>query len=327
MKVQMTDFQRLALDVYRNKNINFNDVSGQDAIRNAITKTMGGEFSYQNFRKNKYDVFTIIEEALDVTLGVVITNQFDNLADVRNVALGEKPSFRVDDPSLFRIARIAGGTNDMRRQEILNRRFEVDTDWVGAKIYAELEMFLAGLVDWATMVDRLSLSFANDLGVQIYEAFANSYSQLNQTKGITGAYNEDKLFELVEHIEAESGTVAKVYGTRKALRKISKEADKSDGMKDTVNSVGYITTVGGIDLMLLPQAHKVGTEDFLVDDNTLLIIPQNEKIVKVVVEGNANMIEIADAGDRNDQQMEYLIQKKLGVSVMQSAIYGMYKIQ
>lgn len=323
----MTDFQRLALDVYRNKNIKFNEVSGQDAIRNAITETMGGEFSYRNFRANKYDVFTIIEEALDVTLGVVITNQFDNLADVRDVALGEKPSFRVDDPSLFRVARIAGGTNDMRRQEILNRRFEVDTDWVGAKIYAELEMFLAGLVDWATMVDRLSLSFANDLGVQIYEAFANSYSQLNQTYGITGAYNEDKLFELVEHIEAKSGTVAKVYGTRKALRKISKEADKSDGMKETINKVGYVTTVGGVDLMLLPQAHKIGSEDFLVDDNTLLVIPQNEKIVKVVVEGNANMIEVADAGDRNDQQMEYLIQKKLGVSVMQSAIYGMYKIQ
>src|SRR5699024_6129698 len=136
----MTDFQRLALDVYKDKHIKFNDVTGQDAIRKAITEAMGGEFSYRNFRANKYDVFTIIEEALDVTLGVVITNQFDNLADVRNVALGEKPSFRVDDPSLFRVARIAGGTNDLRRQEILNRRFDVDTDWVGAKIYAELEM-------------------------------------------------------------------------------------------------------------------------------------------------------------------------------------------
>src|SRR5699024_6197027 len=102
---------------------------------------------------------------------------------------------------------------------------------------------------------------------------------------------------------------------------------KSDGMKDKINQSGYVTTVGGIDLMLLPQAHKVGTDEFLVDDNTLLIIPQNEKIVKVVVEGNANMIEVADAGDRNDQQMEYLSQKKLGVSVMQSAIYGMYKIK
>src|SRR5690606_30703709 len=130
-----------------------------------------------------YKVFSILEEVLDVTLGVVITNQFDNLAEVKNVALGDKPSFRVEDPSLFRIARIAGGTNDLRRQKILNRRFDVDTDYFGAQIYAELEQFQAGLVDWAGMINRLSLSFAHDLGTQIYKAIANSYSALNSTYG------------------------------------------------------------------------------------------------------------------------------------------------
>jgi hypothetical protein len=98
-------------------------------------------------------------------------------------------------------------------------------------------------------------------------------------------------------------------------------------MKEKFNQIGYIGTVGGVDLVLLPQAHKVGTDEFYVDDNMLLVIPQGEKLVKVVVEGETQMIEIADAGTRNDQQMEYLVQKKFGVGVMQSAIYGIYKIQ
>lgn len=323
----MTDLQRLALDVYNGKNVNFNEVSGEQAIRNAINEACGGEFNYKTFRANKYDVFTIIEEVLDVTLGVVITNQFDNLADVKNVAVGERPSFRVDDVSLFRIARIAGGTNDLRRQKILNRRFEVETDYFGAKIYAELEQFIAGMVDWTGMVNRLTLSFANDLGTRIYEAIANSYSALNSTYGVTGTYNEDVLFDMVQHVEAKSGgRKAVVMGTKKALRKVSKDLVMSDGMKEKMNSVGYIGTVGGTDLVLLPQAHRIGTDDFFVDDNMLLVVPQNEKIVKVVVEGETQMIEQADAGTRNDQQMEYLVQKKLGVGVMQSAIYGMYKI-
>lgn len=324
----MTDLQRLALDAYNNKNVKFNEVTGEDAIRNMISEAVGGEFNYKTFRNNKYDVFSIIEEVLDVTLGVVITNQFDALADVKNVGVGEKPSFRVEDPSLFRIARIAGGTNDMRRQKILNSRFEVDTDYFGAKIYAELEMFIAGRVDWASMVDRLSLSFANDLGKRIYEAVANSYSALNAVYGVTGTYEEDKLFDIIQHVEAKAGgRKAVVMGTKKALRKVSKELLMSDSMKEDMNRVGYIGNVGGTDLVLLPQAHKVGTDEFFVDDNMLLVVPAQEKLVKVVIEGEATMIEVADAGARNDQQMEYLIQKKLGVGVMQSAIYGMYKIQ
>jgi len=324
----MTDLQRLALDAYTNKNVKFNEVTGEDAIRNMISEAVGGEFNYKTFRSNKYDVFSIIEEVLDVTLGVVITNQFDALADVKNVGVGEKPSFRVEDPSLFRIARIAGGTNDMRRQKILNSRFEVDTDYFGAKIYAELEMFIAGRVDWASMVDRLSLSFANDLGKRIYEAVANSYSALNAVYGVTGTYEEDKLFDIVQHVEAKAGgRKAVIMGTKKALRKVSKELLMSDSMKEDMNRVGFIGNIGGTDLVLLPQAHKVGTDEFFVDDNMLLVVPAQEKLVKVVIEGEATMIEVADAGARNDQQMEYLIQKKLGVGVMQSAIYGMYKIQ
>lgn len=327
VKVQMTDLQRLALDVYNKRNVMFNEVSGEDAIRKAINEAVGGEFNYRNFRANKYNVFTIIEEVLDVNLGVVITNQFDNLADVKNVGLGEKPSFRVDDASLFRIARIAGGTNDLRRQKILNRRFEVETDYFGAKIYAELEQFQAGLIDWTGMVNRLTLSFANDLGTRIYEAIAKSYSALNSTYGVTGTYSEDVLFDMIEHVESKSGgRKAVVMGTKKALRKVSKDLVMSDSMKDKMNQVGYIGTVGGTDLVLLPQAHRIGTDEFFVDDSMLLVVPQNEKIVKIVVEGESQMIEVADAGARTDQQMEYQIQKKLGVGVMQSAIYGMYKM-
>lgn len=324
----MTDLARLALDVYQGKNVMFNEVSGEDALRNAINEACGGVFNYKTFRANKYDVFTIVEEVLDDTLGVIITNQFDNLADVKNVAVGEKPVFRVNDPSLFRISRIAGGTNDLRRQKILNRKFEVDTDYFGAKIYAELELFIAGLVPWTEMVNRLTLSFANDLGTKIYEAIAKSYSALNSIYGVTGAYNEDVLFDMIQHVETKAGKrKAVVMGTRKALRKISKDLVMSDSMKEKFNSVGYIGNVGGTDLILLPQAYKAGTNEFAISDDMLLVLPANEKIVKIVVEGDTQMIEVADAGTRNDQQMEYLIQKKMGVGVMQSAIYGIYKLQ
>lgn len=65
----MTDLARLGLDVYNNKNLMFNEVSGEDALRNAINDACGGEFNFKSFRENKYRVFSIIEEVIDVTLG------------------------------------------------------------------------------------------------------------------------------------------------------------------------------------------------------------------------------------------------------------------
>lgn len=322
----MTDLKRLALDVYQGKNIMFNNVTGEDALRNMLTEAVGGEFNYKNFRENKYRVFSIVEEALDITLGTVITIQFDNLAEVRNVALGDQISFKVEDNSLFRVARIASGTNDVRRQKLLNKRFTIETDKYAVKIYEELDMFIAGRIDWASMVNRVAQSFANFMGVKIYEAIAKAYTSLNATYGVSGTYDEDALFDIVQHVEAKSGKTAVIYGTKKALRKVSKEMNLSESMRDQLNKVGYITTVSGTQLYLLPQAHKVGTDEFFVDDNMLLILPQNEKIVKVVVEGEATMIETSDAGDRNDQQMEYQIQKMFGIGVLQSAVYGIYKM-
>lgn len=322
----MTDLQRIALDIYKGKTVKFNEVDGQDAVRNMIKEAVGGEFNYKNFRENKYRVFSILEEALDITLGFVITTEFDSLAEVRNTATGDTIKFRVTDNSLFRVARIASGTNDIRRQELLTKSFTVDTDVFGVKIYAELEMFVAGLVDFANMIDRVAKSYATDLGNRIYEAVAKSYSALNSTYGVTGAYSEDALFDMVQHVEAKSGRKATVYGTLKALRKVSKGLDLSDAMKDKINKSGYIGEVSGTPLVLLPQAHKVGTDEFMVDDNMLLVIPDGEKIVKIVVEGDALMVETADAGDRSDQQMEYELQKKFGVGVAQASIYGIYKL-
>lgn len=324
---KMTDLQRLGLDVYNGVPIQFNEASGEDALRNAINEAVGGEFDYKNFRENKARVFAVIEEALDVAVGTVITDQFDNLAEVRNIGLGDQFAFKIESPELFRVARIASGTNDLRRQKLAGRSFKVDTDWFGVKIYEELEMFVAGRVDWAKMVDKVAQSFAQDMGTRIYEAIASSYGVLNATYGVTGTYDEDALFEMVQHVEAKSGKVATVWGTKKALRKVSKEAFQSEDMKKSMNTVGRVGVVAGTSLMLLPQAHKLGTDEFQIDDNMLIVIPEGEKIVKVVLEGESVIFETADAGTRNDQQMEYQLQKKFGVGVLQTATYGIYKLQ
>ena len=93
MSATLEDIKKLAHDVYFNPTFSKNDVSGQDALRNAVMEALGGEKTPYSWAKHKYDVFEIISVAIDAVMPQLLTNQFDNIADIRTVALGDKPLF------------------------------------------------------------------------------------------------------------------------------------------------------------------------------------------------------------------------------------------
>ena len=132
--VEKKDLQKLARDLYFNRNLEFDEVSGQDALRNAIKDALGGKYDVYSWQKHKYDVFEIISTAIDAVMPTLLTTQFDGIADIRTVALGKKPLFEVQDPRAIRVGRVAAGANDMRRQTITNKSFTIETEWFGAAV-------------------------------------------------------------------------------------------------------------------------------------------------------------------------------------------------
>lgn len=323
--------KQLSIDLYNNKNLMYNDVSGDQAMRNMIAEALGQEegttaIDFYAWEENKNKVFQILSVAIDAVLPTILTNQLDSLADVRNVNTGDKPKFDIEDNSLLRVGLVASGTQDLKRQQLMGTSFTVDTDFYGAKVFAEFERFLAGEINWQSYVDRVALSFSNKMQTQIYDAFMQSYDALRSTRKVEGTYDEDKLVDLAELVSATAGgKKVSVYGTRSALRKISKGAVASDGMKDEINKVGYLGTVGGLDLIAIPQAFKAGKEEFALDNKTLLVLPQGEKIVSVVLEGQS-IVSDKDPMTNNALQKEFLTLKKYGVQVAQLSVYGMYKL-
>lgn len=324
------ELKKLSIDLYNNKNLMFNDISGDQAMRNMIADAMGqattGAIDYYAWEENKNKVFQILSVAIDAVLPTILTNELDSLADVRSVAVGDKPKFDIEDNSLLRVGLVASGTQDLQRQQLLGSSFTVDTDWYGAKVYAEFERFLAGEIDWKTYIDRVALSFSNKMQHQIYDAFVKSYDALRATRKVSGAYDEDKMVDLAEVVSvASGGKPVAVYGTRSALRAVSKGADLSSNMKDEMNKVGYLGTVGGLDLIAIPQAFKAGTEEFALDNKSLLVLPQGEKIVSVVLEGQS-IVTDKDPMSNNSLQKEFLTLKKYGLQVAQTSVYGMYQL-
>ena len=321
--------KKLARDVYHNRSLEFEGVRGNDVLRNLIMDKIGGKdgkvVDYYAFEEHKNEIFEILSVAVDAVVPEILTNQFDQLVDFRNVAVGQKPVFKVSDPRIVRVSRIASGTQDLRRQTITSKNYTIETGYFGSSVYAELEQFLAGEIDWSRLVDNVAQGFSAHLEQSICDALYGSYDALRANDKYEGAFKLEELVKLAQRIQTKSRQQVAVYGTKMALGKVAAAAQLSENMKDEMNKYGYLGTVNGLKLIEIPQAFKANTEEFAIDDNTLLVLPQGQKVIGVVLEGQA-LVHEGDRMDRNDMQLNFVTEKKLGVGVLQMKVYGMAKI-
>ncbi|MFS0857343.1 hypothetical protein [Paenibacillus taichungensis] len=305
----------------------FSKEESNEKYREQLNKLSGsedGKFDYNNFRDNDKQVFRIIEEVLNNRIESGIKDQFDPYVDVRSVKFGDQLSFLPESDELFAVSEIAGGTNNLSRQRFTHGKpYTVTTGWEGVKIYEELERFLSGYIDWEELIDRIERSFKNKITEKIFAAIKYAYNSLSAPYKYGGTWDTDQFEDIVAHVEAATGMKPLVVGTRKAIRKAIPDF-VSDKMKDQRNEDGYFKTIDGISFGVIPQAHKIGTDEFAIDDNFLLILPNgNEKIVKLIFEGNTLIRETNGQTNADDSQ-EYTVRKKYGVAVATSAKYAVY---
>lgn len=319
----------LGVDLARGSVTKYSADEANEVLRQALCDLLGmegGKFDYKKLRRNKVAVFEILEEVLDVKLEEGLKNQFDPYVDYRSVAFGDKLTFRPQNHSLFRVDAIAGGTNNIRRQRLGEMQpFTIDTGWHGVRVYDELERFLAGRVDWVEMLDRVQRSFENKINEDIYKVIRSAFNTVAAPFKETGSWDLDNFNTIVEHVRAATGLEPMVVGTRLAVTKAVPNANYiSDAMKEERNSVGFFRTVDGVQFGIIPQAHKVGTFEFAIDNDFLLILPNgDEKLVKCVMEGESMIAEVE--GQTNaDMSQEYAFFKKYGVGVLSGDIFGVY---
>lgn len=317
----------LATDIAKGSLANYSKEDANQKLREALNKLTGsedGKFEPKKFRRNKLDVFEIIEEVIDARLEVDVREKFKDFVDYRSVAFGDKLEFHPESDELFEVSKIAGGTNNLRAQRIeQGESYQIDTDWYGVLIYEELERFLAGRVDWVGLIEKVERSFEQRITADIFTAVKGAYNGLTAPYKVTGVWDVDDFNELVEHVRAATGMNPMVIGTRVAVQK-AVPAYISDDMKNQRNSDGFFKEVDGITFGIIGQGHKPGTTEFAIDNNFLLVLPNgNEKIVKFVMEGEALVKEVTDQANADDGQ-NYTLRKKFGVGVEKSAKYGVY---
>lgn len=290
---EMNDIVKLAVDGYKGTVEKYSVAQSQDTIREALIATNNGKtyLDYRDIRDGKCSgLFTLIEVLLSSTIieGLQGDEYFNTLVDFRNVAEGDSPVFYVEDSDLFVVAEAADGTQGIRRQRLGGvTETTIPTSLKVVRIYEEMNRVLSGRVDFNSMINKVAESFNQKLLNDIYALWANATAE--QLGGKTyfptaGSYDEDALLDLIGHVEAAAGgnKTATIIGTKKALRNL-KESIMSDGAKDEIHNMGYVGKFFGTPVVATPQRHKVGSTDFVLDDNMLTIIAGDDKPLKVEI--------------------------------------------
>lgn len=322
---------KLAIDGYKGHvagDYSVNDT--QETLRQALIEANGGKttMNIKDVRAGKCEkVFAIVEELVNVIHeeGLKGDEFFMNMVEDRNEALGDSPKFHIERECLFAVADIAEGTQGVRRQRLeAGTDITVNTQLRAIKIYEELNRVMAGRIDFNKFVDTVGKSFTKQELDAAYEAFVGMFAKIQAPYIVTGTYDEEKLLDLIEHVEASTGESAVIVGTRKALRKI-KTAVMSSSAKEDVYAMGYLGKLAGTPLVAVKQRHATGTDDFILDDNVLYVFAGDTKPIKRVTEGEVTML-MGDPMTQADLSQEFLMMKRTGLAVIFDRDFGAYKM-
>lgn len=334
------NFSQLMLDTAHKKVKKFSDEDANLAIRKKFANVLGVDLDCSKktlrkaIRRHKIDVFEILEETLENLLisGWGENPFFREWVEQKNLADGDTNEFYVDEISILTVSRFSGNHHDLIRQKLgIGESFSVKTEWYGIKIYEEFELFQAGRRDFAHMITKVYEAFDRKINDMIYEAFMSADEKLPTDIKITAKLESAKLLEAVQTLETDTGKEIVIVGTRPALSKVVALSDSawiSERMKDERNTTGMVGSFEGIRLLMVPQVNEYGTRNKKLDNSKLLLMPidPNNKPIKLVNEGEAQVKQVSDGDTNQDMTYEYELRQKLGVSVIVNQLFGSYKM-
>ena len=327
----------LCVDTALNRVQQYDNHKANDVIRNAFKEITGtDQLDYKTFRKYSTEIFEIVEETLDMLIveGWQDDPFFNRFADTRNIALGDKNEFYVEDRSMLYVSDVAGGHFDVRRQRLeIGQSFSVTTKWKTVAIYEEFFRFLAGRIDWGRFVEKVYEAFDYEVKSMVYDTFMDSKDHVPSEFKETGSFDRSNLRSIINHVKAATGRESCIIaGTNNAVGELVENVNTdwvSDNMKDERNRYGIIRTWEGNEILEIPQVHKRNSFDFKIDDDKLIILPAGEDVrpVKIVNEGDPIVKEVSDGTQNMDMSFEYMYFHKIGVAVVFNVLYGIYEIE
>lgn len=312
---------------FNGENFSYNDV--QDTLRAQFSELAP---DYRGYRENKNTIFRIIEETLSEIVPERIKQNYEQFAEVKHYAQGDKPIFR----------RKTNLRNGMRGKQFITRvglagiyevwklgsaqeSFEVPTSAIGGAAQIGFEEFLDGRVDWSELVNIIYEAIDELIYEEIGEALNEGINQLPASHRMVAAGFNEAAFDALLNSAKMYGNVT-IYCTNEfAVKMIPQEAWRyTEAMKDELYRTGKLAGYKGENIVILPNQYKNAFEQVKVLDPSMCwIIPSSsdQKPVKVAFEGDLYTNEF----ENYDWSRDIHVYQKVGVVCMMDNAIHVYK--
>ena len=298
-------------------------------LRNVINNDiLGGVSLYKAIRRNPVQLYEIIEEIVDISVveKVMSCPFVESFVEVRNLALGDKNEFYAEG-NMLSAKKIAGNHWDLDRHMLnLGNSFSIPTEWIGIRVYEDLERFLLGITSLETLLDKVYAAINRYIKERLCVTFdgAEAYivSELKDSGNTEEAFGEH-----LDYIKAYAGVdQVKIAGSAAALRKlglIMNEKFVSNSQKEAVAGSGYVTSYMGNQVIEIPQVVVDGNTK--ISKNKVYILGADVKPIKMVVEGNSLTKMDTTGMANNDMSIDAQVQTKLGFGLVVPNAFGTFE--
>ena len=326
----LTNLQKLGRDAYFGNGAK-SSAECDRAIRNLIEERCGKvPAERRKFRRwmkengNRY--YEIIEELVEQVHNELGVEDFGSLVRRESFDLGDKKEFIVKNDKMFDVALVATGMKTVHRQRIHDRKVPTVEFKLAAKTYAEDFELLTGILSFAEYVDRIHQSFAKKEAALVGSTLMGAYDKVaNPTFCVEAAAAglDEKLREMLAKVDANN---LQIVGTQSALAKIKDATVVADADKDDRRNFGYVKVFEGVPCVKIPNYFDAEVGKFQIDPNKLLIVPADEQLVFLNIEGGVSIYE-TPAESRDDLQSEMDMQEIVQLGVLVAKKYAIINIK
>ena len=303
---------------FEGKNLTYEAMN--ETLRKELNELAG---TYSLFRENKNLIYSMIEETLDEILPKKIMQRYDQYAEVKTFAQGDKPVFRRPLNNTRQRAKqfitrvgLAGIYEVFKLGPSESESFEVRTSAIGGAAQIGFEEFLDGRVDFAEVTKIVMEGMDELIAKEVAAALKASVNQLPPANRVACAGFDEAAMDRLIMIAAAYGTPT-IYCTYEfAVRVIPQEAWRyTEAMMTELWNTGRLAQYKGTKVVILEQSFDDETNTRkVIDPGYAWVIPTGAdgKPVKIAFEGGT----IVDDYVGYDRSREIQVYKKVGVVCM-----------
>ena len=290
--------------------------------------------TYNQFMKNRYDIYDIIIESIDEVMPANVMSAIGAFAEVQQVAQGEKAMFRRKKGAqrAKKFLTQVGLSGVYQTFRLDADTFEISAHAVGGGATIDFERMLDGAESLAEVVDIVTEGLTNAVFVEVQKALIAALQVMPATNKIAGSWSADNMVKLLNVVRAYGNPVIfappefiAAMGPDAIVPTIASAAQGVYSPKDieAIHDYGFVQVFRGAPIVKMPQSFvdETNTETY-VDPRLAYIFPAGqEKVVKVVLEGQT---QIRDH-ENKDNSMEVFAWKKMGCAILTHHNWAMYQ--